>query len=279
MPGEVVAVARAGVERMIDYQDEAYANLYLDRLDRVVASERLAGGDGSFAVSRETARWLALWMAYEDVMRVADLKSRASRYARIRSETAARTHEPVRTVEFLKPGIDEIATVLPRAWGEKLTQWADRRGIKDRLHMPLHVRSDTVVGYLRLRLLAALRRRRRSGLRFAQEQAMIERWHEAVLRALPLDAGLAREVADCGRLIKGYSDTRERAMRNFNAIFGGLVAPALAGTLAPQSAAAQIAAARQAALSDEDGKALARLLADYAAIVPPTDETAVQAAR
>jgi indolepyruvate ferredoxin oxidoreductase beta subunit len=259
LPEEVAPIAAEGVRRLCEYQDQAYGDLYLDRVKRILELER-AHGSGAFPATHATARYLALWMAYEDVMRVADLKSRATRYARVREETAAKADEPVRMTEFLKPGLDELATVLPAAIGRRLTAWAERRGLSDRLHVALKVRSDTISGYLRLRLVASLRVLRRRGLRYQQEQAMIERWLDAVTRAVRVDSEFGAEVAEAGRVIKGYSDTRRRAFAKMITLLDAVVAPALGGVAAPADAVARLRAANRAALADEDGKALRELL-------------------
>jgi indolepyruvate ferredoxin oxidoreductase beta subunit len=262
LPGECLDFAEEGVRRLVGYQDAVYAALYLDRLAGVLAADRASGGAGKgFALTRETARHLALRMAYEDVIRVADLKSRADRTARLRREVGAKDGEPVRVTEFLKPGIEELATVLPARLGRALTMWAERRGMTRRLHVPMHLRSDTVSGYLRLRLLASLKRLRRGGFRYAQEQEAIEHWLDSVQRAAPIDRALALEIVECARLIKGYSDTRARALANYAAIDRALIAPALSGGVAAEQAATWIAEAREAALADEEGRALAAFFA------------------
>lgn len=69
--------------RLVDYQNARYAQKYLDRLEKVIALDGAAHG---YALSRETARHLALWMAYEDLMRVAQLKLKPDRWARLRAE-------------------------------------------------------------------------------------------------------------------------------------------------------------------------------------------------
>jgi indolepyruvate ferredoxin oxidoreductase beta subunit len=71
-----------GVSRLKDYQGDAYANLFQQRMKPFLA------GDAKLA--SETARQLALWMSYEDIVRVADLKTRASRFERVRKEVGAR---------------------------------------------------------------------------------------------------------------------------------------------------------------------------------------------
>ena len=249
------AIVEEGVKRLTDYQDAAYAQLYLARLERV----RAAAGETTGDLLRETARYLALWMAYEDVIRVAQLKSRPERLAGIRAEIGAKPDEPVHVREFFKPGLAELAAILPPRLGAALSGWAERRGIVDRLHLPLRLRSTTVTGHLLLRLLAAMKPWRRRSHRFAEEQQRIERWLEAVMRAAAFDTALAFEIAQCGRLVKGYGDTHKRGLGNFTAIMTALVEPALARR--DRSAAAAVKRARDAALADPDGNALLRALA------------------
>ncbi|WP_368734685.1 DUF6537 domain-containing protein, partial [Enterobacter ludwigii] len=54
LPSQAQFFALEGVRRLMDYQDAAYAGLYLDRLD---------GLKGSPELLAETARHLALWMS------------------------------------------------------------------------------------------------------------------------------------------------------------------------------------------------------------------------
>ena len=209
LPDTVAEMAVEGARRTLDHQDEAYAALYLDRIELIL--EHAKAKMRTLSLARQVARYLALWMAYEDVIRVADLKRRASRIERVRRETAAKADEPVRVTEFMKPGVEELATILPPAMGRRLVAWAQRRGIKDKLRIPMHLRTDTITGYLRLRFVAGLKGLRRRGLRYEQEQALIEQWLDYIQKSVELDYRLACEVAECGRLIKGYGDTRERA--------------------------------------------------------------------
>ena len=68
-PGPARAILREGVNRLFEYQNRAYAELYLQRLMRIDRAERDAGGHGDLV--REVGRHLSLWMSYEDVIRVA----------------------------------------------------------------------------------------------------------------------------------------------------------------------------------------------------------------
>ncbi len=269
-PEAVHDILQIAVERLTEYQDRAYADTYLERLATV--RDALVGSSDDHTALRETARYLALWMAYEDVLRVADLKSRASRYRRVRSETAAKANEPVRVKEFFKPGLDEFSTILPALLMRPLYAWQRRRGVHTPLHIPLHVRSDTVTGNLLLRFVASLKRRRRQTPRFRDEQALIDRWLGMVKSAASLSPELAREAALCGRLIKGYGDTRQRAHRSFALIADQIFTPALAGHIPPATAASKIAEARGAALADEEGKALDTLLSSMSDADPTRDD-------
>lgn len=252
-----------GVRRLIDWQNEAYAGHYLDRLQTVHRAEQAMGGQGGLV--RETGRRLALWMAYEDILRVAQAKTRPSRFARVRKEIGAGAEEPVKLVEHLKPGMDEVATLLPHWLGARLVAWADNRPAHRRPHLELAVSSTSVPGYLLFRLLAGLRPLRRFGWRYKAEQRRIEAWLTRVVQAASLDPDLALEVARLAGLIKGYSDTHRRGLSRYDGIMASLVDPALAGEMDARATAAAVARAREAALADPDGTALAAELAEDAA--------------
>ncbi|MDJ0947571.1 MAG: indolepyruvate oxidoreductase subunit beta family protein [Alphaproteobacteria bacterium] len=259
-PPEAHAVLQEGIRRLADYQGPRYARLYLERLGDVLAADREAGAAGSgFALTRETARHLALWMSYEDVIRVAELKSRRARFDRVRTEVAAKPDEPVQITEFLKPGVEEVAALLPPGLGRRLLAWADRKGLRDRLHLPLRIRSDTVLGFLRLWLLAHMKWWRRFSHRFAEEQALIERWRAALTAMAREDYELALEIAACAKLLKGYGETHRRGRGNFLRIFEARIAPALAGAR-EAGAAETLRQAREAALADPEGAALNALM-------------------
>jgi len=257
-PEAARSFVRLGYDRTLEFQDRAYADLYLDRLRRILAAEvkRDADAAHAFALTRETARFLALWMAFDDIVRVADLKVRKSRFARVRREVAAGDGDVVRIVDYFKPGVPEVAALLPKALGERLTAWDRRRqhNGKTPLAMALHLRTDTVAGFIALRSLAGLRWLRRRGTRYAQEQAQIERWLGAIESAAKSDWQCALEIALCGRLVKGYGATNERGKRNLAHIVDHL---ATGGTFATMPSRAEaIRQAREAALADEGGKAL-----------------------
>ena len=107
-----------GARRLVDYLDPSYAREYFDRLAAIVEADRLAGGEArGFAFSVAAAKYLAAAMAYDDLPRVADLKIRSARQARVRQETGAADSSLVTTTEFFHPRVDELCATLPAAIG------------------------------------------------------------------------------------------------------------------------------------------------------------------
>jgi indolepyruvate ferredoxin oxidoreductase beta subunit len=265
-PPSVHDMLALGHARVLDYQDTDYAMLYVERLQKVLAAERTvdpAGVEG-FAITREMARWLALWMAFDDIVRVAELKSRASRARRVRDEVKAGEDDIVKVYDHFKPGAPEFAALLPAALAHRVTAWDRRR--KTPWALPLKVGSHSVFGMASLRVLASLRWLRRRGHRFAEEQALIGRWLDAVVDGTRADWRLGREIALSGRLIKGYGSTNERGKHNLLHVIDHLAIASLPDP-SPAARASAIAAAREAALADEAGTALDAALVRHGA--PP----------
>ncbi len=241
------SIVKEGTRRLTDYQDGAYASLYRGRLDRL----RVEG-----MLRAETARHLALWMSYEDTIRVADLKTRASRLARVRAEVRARPDQVLRITEFMHPRPQEIADTLPTALGRwVLRSRAPRRVLERLTARGRHVETTSISGFLLLRGIAALRPFRRRTLRYVEEQGRIEAWLARIGALASRDPGLALEVARCQRLVKGYGETHARGWANFQRLMAE--ADRLAGT---PGAATRLAALCAAALADEDGQVLAKAL-------------------
>ena len=277
-PTQTHAMLSLGHARVLEYQDLRYAVLYRERVARVLAAERAGDPDGAnqFATTRETARHLAVWMAFDDIVRVAELKCRAARFARVRGEVRAAPGELLRVHDHFKPGVAEFAALLPSSLAEALLRW-DRRRVtrgKGSFALPLKLPSHSVLGLAALRLLASLKGLRQRGSRFAAEQSMIERWLAAVERGARDDAALGRELAECGRLIKGYGATNERGKHNLLHVIEHLMLPERFAT--PAERASAIAAARRAALADDAGKALDQALLRHGAPARPLREQPIQ---
>ncbi len=277
-PPQVHDMLALGHARACEYQDAAYGQLYLTRLQSVLEAERAAdpAGVNGFAITREMARWLALWMAFDDIVRVADLKSRASRWQRVRGEVKIGEADLLALYDHFKPGVPEFAALLPAAMAGRVTAWDRKRVLQGKTPwaLPLKVGTHTAWGMLMLRLLASMKWLRVRGSRYATEQRMIEQWLAGVVAGTHRGWALGHEIALCGRLIKGYGATNERGKENLLHVLQHLAH----GADAQQSATA-VAAAREAALADDAGKALDAALVRHGAPARPVKEHAIRFVR
>ena len=255
-PVEAHDILVEGLKRLADYQDEAYARLFLDRLVPIKAVDRC-----HFALLRETARYLALWMSYEDAIRVADLKIRKSRFERVREEVRLESTQLLHINEFLHPGIQEIADIVPAGIGRFLlrSRWAGSL-VKSFTGEGKIVRTTSLSGYLQLYFLASLRPLRPRSLRFIEAQPKIDAWLKQIPALAAEDYALAVEFAECPRLIKGYGETHALGMRNFDTIMAAM--PRLKGV---PNAAERLKSLREAALADDRGQKLSEVLEEVLA--------------
>ena len=244
-----------GVRRLIDYQDLDYAGMYLQRM-RVISDSAAGRGE---ELLRETARHLALWMSYEDTARVAALKTRSTRFERVRGEASVQAGQVLAINEYMHPRLQEISETLPASLGRWLMNSQLPRQLVERMTRQGRViQTSSLRGYLLLRCVAAMKRFRRSTLRYAEENRRIEAWLERIAITAGHSPALAVELTFCQRLVKGYSDTHERGVRNYDTVMDAFQRSA--GPMAP----ATLRELRDAALADEAGGKLRDALARHA---------------
>lgn len=247
---EVLGMAAA---RLCDYQDEAYAGVFLDRIAHIAAIDAAPSNAAELAAA--AARSLALWMSFEDVMRVAQLKTRRGRAERIRREVKASPEDLVEVREFVKPRVEEICGTLPAGLGRRLLASARAHRILSRFTAGRRISTTSIGGFALLRGIAALRRFRRSSLRYQIENLRIEAWLEQLLEIAPQNYALAVELAQCQTLVKGYGDTHERGWSSFSQL-----AALVPGLVNEADGAARLRALREAALADDSGVQLERAI-------------------
>ena len=248
---------RAGIERTADYQDAAYAREYLDRLKPVIEAER-KHGNGSGLLLAETARELALGMAYEDTVRVAELKIRPGRFERVREEAQLAEGQILEIAEFLHPRLQEIADTLPAGLGRWLLNSDWPRRLLERVTKKGKVlKTSSILGFLQLYFVASLKPTRRRSLRFRNEHAFLDGWLKTILDVAQTNYALATEIALTRTLVKGYSDTHERGRQRYDTLM-----QLLPRIMEAPDAAATLAKLRKAALADDTGAALNAAIKD-----------------
>lgn len=241
-----------GLSRTFEYQDPAYAVQYLDELTAILA---LDVKDANYELTNAVARHLALWMCFEDIARVAMLKTRSGRMDEMRAEVKADDGQIIHVTEYFKPRVEEVCAILPAAIGGFWLAGKRRRAVLGFfVGGGKKLRTDRLSVYLLLRFLGMLGRFRRASLGYRHEHRMMRAWLSVITAAAREDLVQALELARCGCLVKGYGDTRARTTSQLSAI----VQKAQQGLLAePQ----EVARLRTAALADDTGAELQQALA------------------
>jgi len=262
LPSEVRNIALHGALRALDYQDAAYATLYLNRLDHVFLIDSANDGESrGFALTLEVARQLALQMCYEDTIRVADLKTRGERITRIRQHVAATPEQPAHVVEYFHPRLEEICDTLPAWLGSMILRSATwRKILAPFLRSGRNIKTTNVSGFLVLHVLAKFRRWRRGTYRFKVQEALISDWTDRVCEAAMEDYDYALAIAHCIEMVKGYGDTYQRGLTRYRA------AVEAAGALPTAKRATAMRRLHKAAMVDEEGKVFGDALSTLEAV-------------
>ena len=257
LPSQLHDVALHGALRALEYQDLDYAEDYLARVNAMCAMD----SEGNhYSLTVEVARQLALQMCYEDTIRVAELKTRAARFAEIREHVAAAADQPAHVVEYFHPRLEEVCDTLPASMGAKILaspQW--RRALAPFFSKGRNVTTTNISGYLLMHCLAKLSRWRRGSYRFQAQFKLIDDWLDKVSEAIAEDYRYALAVAQSIEIVKGYGDTYHRGLTRYR--------ESLAAVSRLQNAdkAAVMKRLHDAALADEQGETFANTLKEIGA--------------
>ena len=255
-------VILAGVRHLLDFQDSDYANTYLSRVEQTFALDSAANGQSrGWALTWQFARYLATAMAYDDVIKVADLKIRDTRMQRISREVSLAQGQMLDVADYMHPRFEEVCGTMP----ERLGRWMEHSFLRNwtaaLFRKGRYIRTSHLGGYLLLYALASRRSKRTATLRHAQEMDSINLWTKKIEAALETDYEFALTVVKSRRLVKGYSDTHARSSGRFSQLMKA--AEALSGR---PDAAAQYKALYDAALNDIKGERLKAALAAMPAV-------------
>ena len=248
LPEPARPIAMAVLRKVVDFMDADYGEEYLDRLAPFAVADCLGGNE----LTKAAAKYIANAMAYDDVIRVADLKTRASRNGRIAAEIGTGPQQILHLTEYMHPRAEEIVGMLPAGMGTRIAASPRAMARIDRWFAKgRRLRSDRLGPFLLLYALGGLKGYRRRTRRHAVEQAHLDNWLSRAASVAASDPALATEILCCGRLIKGYSDTHARGLSKFDMVLG------MVDRFADRPDAASCTRRlREAALLDEGGEAL-----------------------
>jgi hypothetical protein len=249
LPEDAVAVASEGIEVLMQYQGASYARLYVDRLKRFIGKQGIDG-----ASFRDIARLMTSRMAYEDAIRIAQLK-----LAEHRGSGGL-----VKSTDIKKFRFDELVDALPAVAADPLLVLLEKIGWSHRrVSIPFSTASKS--GIARLKVEAWLRRWRMFSIRYAQERAWVERWLHMINRSLAKQPQAVRAIIDTATMVQGYGDAYRQGLADWHAIIDGLAKPTFDGVLPISDLAGALAEARAAAMPDTRQVALRRAIAEIRA--------------
>ncbi|MEZ5913262.1 MAG: DUF6537 domain-containing protein [Paracoccaceae bacterium] len=220
LPEEAHHMAFLGLRKVVEFQDIGYGAEYLSVLERIALQDRQSGGtERHFEFTVTAAKYLANAMTYDDVIRVARIKTSHHRRIRIENDMGLGPDQILGTTEFMHPRMEEIASILPSGFARwlkgrhRLYAWLDRRINKGR-----RIRTYSLPGFLLLYLIGGLKPLRRRSLRHEIEVAHRDEWLARSTDALEKNYALGVAILRFQRLIKGYSDTHSRGHSKFDKV-------------------------------------------------------------
>jgi len=252
LPAVAAPVVTEAIARLIDYQGPSYAQLYVDRLKRFVGRPGIDTADLT-----DIARLMVMRMAYEDPIRIAQLKLAEHQTAAVAALASA-------DGDRKRFRIDELIGALPALAAEPVLDVLEWAGWT---HAPISIRYSAAsrFGLRRLKIEAGLKRWRLFSIRYAKERVWVERWLHMIDRALTKQPQAAPAIIRTADMIQGYGSLYRHGLADWHAIIDGLVKPTFDGVLPLADLTGAIAEARAAILPDPRQTALKRRIAEIRA--------------
>ena len=248
LPDAVAPVVSDAIHMLIDYQGNAYAKLYVTRLQRFVGRR-----DVNDAMLGEIARLTAMRMSYQDPIRLAQLKL-------AELEAGGAPSHDVRRFRF-----DELIGALPAVVAEPVLDTFEWLGWEVRRRVPIRFSTRSRWGIRRLKIEAGLRRWRLFSVRYAKERVWVERWLHMIDRSLTKQPRAASAMVQTATMVQGYGDAYRQGLADWHAIIDGLAKPTFDGVLPLPDLAAAVAEARTAVTPDPRQAVLKRTIAEIRA--------------
>jgi len=259
LPEGAVRIVSDGIHRLMDYQGAAYAKLYVERLERFI--------DKGLAAETycEIAKLMAERMAYQDAIRIAQLK-----LAEYRDSDGQ-----IVSTDIKQFRLDELVDALPEVAADPILTVLDYVGwTRQRVSIPFSTASRW--GIRRLKMEAWLRRWRLFSIRYGQERQWVERWLHMITRAMVKQPAAIEAVVATATMVQGHGDAYRQGLADWHTIIDDLAKPTFDGVLPLTDLAGAIAEARAAAMPDPRQASLKRAIAQIRARVTSPDAHAAE---
>jgi len=222
LSNEFLNIINIGKERCADYQNNKYSEVFIERVEKLISVINKEDPKELY-IAENIVRRLALWMTYEDIPRVAQLKIKPDRFVKIKNEINIKSNQILLVQDIFKPGINEIAAMLPY----KIGKWFIRyKNIMSRLPLigkGMKINSLTISGFIILKFLSSFRYIRTISFRYKEEQKNIDIWINNIILSLNKSISFTEGLADMPQILKGYGDTWDRGIKKYNKINDALI--------------------------------------------------------
>ena len=209
-------VLYTGVVHLSDWQNTHWATVYLDKLDTILQKD---WADEAFTLTRAVAQNLAIGMSFDDLIFVADQKTRAERTQEVYQQIEAKPGEIVHTLDYLHPSFDEFVGFLPRRMGLKIARSKKWKSFFDRrLDRDRRMKSTGFFNFILLYFLGGMKRWRMKTFRHFEEMGYVSQWLDQISEIVSHNYLLAVQVAQSYRQKKGYGATYRRGHSKFHAL-------------------------------------------------------------
>ena len=215
-------IVNIGKERCFDYQNNKYSELFLTRVQKILLVINKEDPK-KVAVAENIIRRLALWMTYEDIPRVAQLKIKPDRFKKIKKEINIKSNQILLVQDIFKPGINEIAAMLPNKIGKWFIKNKKIVSCLPFIGKGMKINSLTIFGFIVLKFLSSFRYIRPISLRYKEEQRNIDIWIDNIILSLNKSISFTEGLADMPQILKGYGDTWDRGIKKYNKINDALI--------------------------------------------------------
>ena len=155
-------------------------------------------------------------MSFEDVIRVAQLKTRPGRLARIRDELNISKQIPLKVTDYFKPGREEFMGILPKSISWLIPNVGK---LKKGKGISLHLPTGSAFGYGMLKLLSSFKPFRSKSTQYKEEQEVIEIWLAAIIAAAKINGNLACQTTSLAILARGYGPVRTSGLEKLLLLF------------------------------------------------------------
>ncbi|OYD41619.1 indolepyruvate oxidoreductase subunit beta family protein [Sphingobacterium cellulitidis] len=215
LPENSHSIVFAGVKHLIEWGDVAWAKEYVGRLKKFADLEK-KHPEKNNQLLQSVARYLSLAMAYDDLVNVADVKTRAERWETVFGQVGAKKGEIVKTTDYFHPRFEEVFGFMPVKLGKKMeNSESAQRFFTKYLDKDRRMNTHNVFWFTMLYTLGGMKKYRKKTLRHFEEMQNIEGWFNRLFEVVEVNYDLAVQLARTYRLKKGYGDTYARGHSKF----------------------------------------------------------------